>query len=74
MNTKNEGRPIKKAGYSHAKADARRDAKRQQAEARQRAHEALTVEEKLAKCEARAGYSRQERRRLTATRVSLTKK
>jgi len=56
---------IKTEGYSQIKADARRDRKRQEAEQRQAAHDALTTEEKLAKCNARRGSSARETERLT---------
>ena len=40
--------PIKQAGYTHAKADARKDKRRQEAEARQRVYDALPIATKLA--------------------------
>jgi len=38
----------KEKGYSHAKADLRKDKKRQAAEARQRVYDGLSLEAKLA--------------------------
>jgi len=38
----------KEKGYSHAKADLRKDKKRQAAETRQRVYDGLTLEQKLA--------------------------
>ena len=40
--------PIKQNGYTHAKADARRDKKRQEAEAGQRAYDSIPLAERLA--------------------------
>lgn len=49
-NEKKEGRPIKKNGYAHARfQQARRDQRKQEAEARQRDFDKLTLEAKLAK-------------------------
>ena len=38
----------KDKGYSHVKADARKDKRRQEAEARQRVYDGLSLEQKLA--------------------------
>ena len=38
----------KEKGYSHAKADARKDKRRQEADARQRVYDGLSLEAKLA--------------------------
>lgn len=56
--TKTEGRKGRES-YSHAKADARRDKRRQAAEARQRTYSKLTLKEKLALVKARGGSKRE---------------
>jgi hypothetical protein len=60
---------IKTEGYSHDKADARRDRKRQEAEARQAAHDPLTIEEKFAKTNTRRGASARESERISGEQV-----
>lgn len=54
--------PIKQGGYSHAKADARRDKRRQEAEARQRTYDALPQATKLAQMgkKHKARYEKQQ--------------
>jgi hypothetical protein len=54
--------PIKQGGYTHAKADARRDRRRQEAEARQRTYDALPLAEKLKSMGAKhkARYEKQQ--------------
>lgn len=54
--------PIKQGGYSHAKADARRDKRRQEAEARQRTYDALPLATKLAQMgkKHKARYEKQQ--------------
>jgi hypothetical protein len=59
-------RRIKENGYSHAKADARAAAKRQQAEARQAKYDALSTAEKITLALSRPGSSSRELRRLGA--------
>lgn len=59
-----EGRPIKKNGYSHAKADAKRDRKRQDAEARQGVYDGLTLRMRLARTLTARGQSKRQRARL----------
>jgi len=64
----NESLPTKRGkinGYSHAKADAKADRKRLDAQARDQAHADLTPAQKLAKCRARRGCSDREVKRLT---------
>lgn len=60
---------IKTEGYSQDKADAKRDRKRQEAEARQAAHDALTAEEKFAKTNSRRGASARESERLGGVQI-----
>ena len=51
--------------YSHAKADARKDKRRDAAEDRQIEHDSLTTDEKLAKAKSRRGESKREVARLS---------
>ena len=59
----------KTEGYTQIKADARRDRKRQEAEERQAAHDALTAEEKFAKVDGRCGASARESERISGEQV-----
>jgi len=52
--------------YSHAKADARKDKRRQEAESRQREYDALSVQGKIARAKSRPGESKREVARLLA--------
>ncbi len=54
-----KGRPVKRDGYSFAIQGARRKARRLDAESRQRSYDALTRDEKLARCEERGGSARE---------------
>ena len=45
--------------YSHAKADARRDKRRQEAEARQRHYDGLSLKDKIALVTKRGGSKRE---------------
>jgi hypothetical protein len=45
--------------YSHAKADARRDKRRQEAEARQRVYDKLSLKQKLELVKSRGGSKRE---------------
>jgi hypothetical protein len=45
--------------YSHAKADARRDKRRQEAEARQRVYDKLSLKDKIALVTKRGGSKRE---------------
>lgn len=56
--TKTEGRKGREH-YSHAKADARRDKRRQEAEARQRHYKGLPLKDKLALVKGRGGSKRE---------------
>lgn len=56
--TKTEGRKGREK-YSHAKADQRQDKRRQEAEARQRTYDKLTLKEKLALVKSRGGSKRE---------------
>ena len=60
--------PIKNNGYSHIKADQRRDKKRQEAEARQRAYDALPLATKLAQ------MGKKQRARWDKQQAELAKK
>src|SRR5512137_838518 len=51
--------------YSHEKADARQDKRRQEAEARQRHYSSLSTADKLALAKSRPGESKREVARLT---------
>ena len=51
--------------YSHAKADARKDKRRDEAEDRQFKHDGLTTDQKIAKAKSRRGESKREIARLT---------
>ena len=57
-------RPIKKNGYTHTKADARRDRRRQEAEARNAAYAALPLGARLARTLTARGQSKRQRVRL----------
>lgn len=50
--------------YTHAKADARRDKRRQEAEARQRVYDGLSIKDRLALAKSRPGSSKREVARL----------
>ena len=52
--------------YSHAILDAKKDRRRQEAEARQRDHNMLTTAQKIKKAKARVGESKRELARLEA--------
>lgn len=54
-----------RANYSHAKADARKHKRRDEAEDRQIEHDSLTTSEKLAKAKSRRGESKREIARLS---------
>lgn len=54
-----------RANYSHAKADARKHKRRDEAEDRQIEHDSLTPDEKIAKAKSRRGESKREIARLT---------
>lgn len=63
-------------GYNSAHLHAKRNRKRQEAEARQREHNSLTINEKIEKARSRRGESKREIARLTklaeATGVKVT--
>lgn len=69
---KTEGHKVR-GKYSHAKADARRDKRRREAEARQRIYDKLTLEEKLALVKSRGG-SKRELARLEKIQAERTAK
>lgn len=52
--------------YSHAKADARQDKRRQEADARERVYDGFTIVQKLALVKSRGGESKREVARLNA--------
>lgn len=54
----------KRKNYSHAKADARKERRRQDAFARQDAHDILSIQERIAKAMSRPGESKRELTRL----------
>ncbi len=56
--TKTEGRKGREK-YSHAKADARKDKRRQEAEARQRVYDGLSLKDKVALVTKRGGSKRE---------------
>jgi hypothetical protein len=56
----------KTEGYSHAKADARRNKRRIEAEQRQARYDVLTHGEKVIRATNRPGNSKRERARLNA--------
>ena len=58
--------PRKAGGYSTYHLKAKKDAKRQEAEARQREHNSLTLSEKIEKAKSRRGESKKELARLAA--------
>lgn len=64
--------PIKNNGYSHVKADARQDKKRQAAEARQRDYNAMTLAEKVAYVTARGGSKRELARLMAPPKAKPT--
>ncbi len=66
--TSADGVPTRKGRehYSHEKANARIDKRRQEAEARQREYAKLTVDQKLTLAKSRRGESKREVARLTA--------
>jgi hypothetical protein len=51
--------PKKNNGYSHAKADARKNKRRQEADARQRVYDSLTVAGKMSLALARGGSKKE---------------
>ena len=55
----------RRKSYSHAKADARQDKRRQEADARERVYDGFTLTQKLAMVKSRGG-SKQELARLNA--------
>lgn len=57
-------RPVKVNGYSHRKADARKDRRRDEADARQDKYDSLTVEQKISRAKKRRGKSEREINRL----------
>lgn len=57
--------------YSHAKADARQDRKRQAAEARQRAYDSLSVPKRIELAKSRRGESKREIARLEKLLVKV---
>ena len=64
MENKTESR-VKKGGYSHKKADARQNRKRQEALIRQRKYDALRDADKVKLAMSRRGESKKEIARLT---------
>jgi len=66
MDTPNKEKSTRKGRehYSHDKADARRDKRRQEAEARQRTYEGLTIKARIALAKSRPGESKRELARL----------
>lgn len=54
------GRRLKTEGYSNAMLKAKRNARRQDAEARQQAHEGLTLRQRFNKALSRPGQSKRE--------------
>ena len=56
--------PIKNNGYTHAKADAKQNKKRHEADIRQERYDLLTIAQKIARAEARSGSSKRELERL----------
>lgn len=63
----NETKPVKRGktnGYNSAHLHAKRNRKRQEAEARQQEHDTLTINEKIDKARARRGESNREIARL----------
>lgn len=71
--TKTESGRKGREKYSHAKADARRDKRRQEAEARQRHYDGLTLKDKLALVKSRGG-SKRELARLEKIQAEKTAK
>lgn len=65
----NPARRRKTEGYNSATLHAKRDSRRIEAEDRQRACEALTLQERLARIDARRGASAREWERLTGDRL-----
>ncbi len=66
-NKNDTGKVIKRGktnGYTSATLNAKRNRKRQEAEARQREHDSLTVEQKITKALKRQGSSKREVSRL----------
>lgn len=68
MDTPNKEKTSKKGreSYSHAKADARRDKRRQEAEARQHTYDGLSIKARIALVKSRPGESKRELARLEA--------
>jgi hypothetical protein len=66
-------RPTKKNGYSSGKLQAKRDRKRQEAEARQREWESKSLQERIEICHGRRGASRREVAKLSAKIVECYK-
>jgi len=66
MDTPNKEKTSKKGreSYSHAKADARRDKRRQEAEARQRTYDGLSIKARIALIKSRPGESKRETARI----------
>ena len=60
------GRKVGRLSYGSLKLHAKRDRKRQEAEARQREHDALSVKDKITLAKSRDGESKREIARLKA--------